>query len=128
MKIVQQYTTDTTVGFLKFSLDGQEVHMTRNELQQIISWYRKGYVHFEKGQSYSTIGIEGTHVHNFEIVMYTGRDDIAVKKDCVATGGTPGSVDVLFVKDIYKREIYITPNHIVKIRIATMLPAQELVS
>lgn len=43
VQIVQQYTTDTAVGFIHF-LDEEVLMITRNKLHQIISCFKKGYV------------------------------------------------------------------------------------
>lgn len=76
---------------------------------------------FEKGQTYNTVGIDGTHTYSFgKLVLYTERDNTEVTKECIVTGETPWLVDVLFFKDFHMSENYITPNHIFKSRISTM--------
>ena len=120
-QIVQQYTTDTAVGFVKFSLDGEEVQMTRNKLRQIISWYKKGYVYFEKGQPYNIVSINGSHSYSFgELVVFTERENPEEQRECIVTGETPWLVDVLFLKDFDVSENYITPSHVLKSRISKM--------
>ena len=118
VSIVNQYTTDTRIGFLKFELDGESVQITRNKLRQIISWYRKGYVFFEMHDNFSIVGIQGKHKYSFgEIVSFKDRDDENTVKDAIVTGETPWSVDVLFLSNFDISENYITPNHVVKSRI-----------
>ena len=68
---------------------------------QIISWYRKGYVFFEKDDNFSIEGIQGKHHYSFgEIVSFKDRDNENMVKDAIVTGETPWSaVDVLFLNN-----------------------------
>ena len=117
-QVVGEYTTDFRVDFVDLELNDKEVPVSKIQLRQIISWYKKGYVFFSKGQSYHINNMEGEHDYTFgEVVTLKENGDNTRTCDVVVTGETPWIVDVLKFDDFAESNQYVTPTHVTKDRV-----------
>lgn len=97
--IVRAFKLDTMNTLFSFTLDGEEINVTNNQMKQIVGWYPKGYVYFKV---FDDINIRTDKVHLFtfgEIMSYVDRQDTTKNCECMVVGEDENSVHVMFIND-----------------------------
>ena len=116
--VVRQMKLDEMNKFISFVLNGEEVDLTFCQMKQIVKWYEKGYVYFQK---FDEFRVETDKVHLFtfgEIAKYIDRVDATKNQEVVVFGEDPNTVDVCFIADFETdKNLAIRPTHVLKSRI-----------
>ena len=121
------FRTDEFVKLFSFTLNDEVVDVTRNQMKEIVTWYEKGFVYFQRFDQFR-VDTEKVHLYTFgEIVQYINRANENNKTECFVCGEDPNTVDVLFLDDFDRsREGVNTPTHVLKSRIRKCFVSDNL--
>ena len=119
--VVRAFRSDMFARFFLLTLDDVEIEVTAQMMKQIIYWYPKGKVYFEKGEFFQgDITTDGQHKYTFleTVVCLDKTGDSSKNCQGLVIGETAYTVHLLFLKDFLDNEEgVLTPTHVVQGRV-----------
>lgn len=123
--VIRAFRNDMFSRFFLLALDGVEIEVTAQMMKQIIYWYPKGKVYFEKGEFFQgDITTDGSHKYTFleTVICLDASGDESKNREALVVGETAYTVHLLFVKDFLDNEEgVLSPTHIVQGRVKKFL-------
>ena len=117
---VNRNRSDKKAQFVTFYLNNIKVQLTREQLKQIVTWYKPGEVYFapknsvESNESSSDTSEVNEHLYHFgEIVSYVDHNDESTCIDAVVTYEDDCVVAIVTMEMIIEQR-HITPMHVLK--------------